>query len=118
MRSTSIPIAAIAVLTLLNANAELTSTVEFPRIGASYQLTFDKSPEGQAWPNEVKIIAKGDGQWYLVEYERTVYPRRRLQKPDSEPTATSEPTPSPTPVITTHRQWINFAVIVAANEVK
>ena len=118
MRPSIIPIAAIAFLTILDAIADPLPRVEFPRIGASYQLTFDKAPEGQSWPNEVKIIAKGDGQWYLVEYERTDHPRRRIQKPDSEPTATSEPTPSPSPVITTHRQWINFAVIVAADEIK
>jgi hypothetical protein len=90
---------------------------QFPRIGAIYQLTFDKQPEGIAWPNQVKIVAKGEGQWYFVEYERTTYPKLKL---DSEPITLPTPTPTPTPdpIVTTERQWINFAVVIAANEIE
>lgn len=107
---------AIILLAAANAIAEPISRFDFPRVGASYQLTYDKRPEGYYWPLEVKIIAKGDGQWYLVEYERTERPHRSITKPGSQNAV--EGSPSPTPAVTVERQWINFALLLAANEKK
>lgn len=107
---------AVLVLASARVGAEPVPKGVFPRIGASYQLTYATTPEGTYWPLEVKILAKGDGQWVLVEYERTDYMRRSIRKPDSQ--AAQEATPSPTPVVTVERKWINFATLLAADEVK
>ncbi|MEI6704806.1 MAG: hypothetical protein WCL71_14935 [Deltaproteobacteria bacterium] len=119
MKNLIIAALAITVLATANASADPTSTNEFPRIGASYQLTYDKRPEGHYCPSEVKIIAKGDGQWNLVEYERTQHPlRRSIVKPASEATPAAQASPTPAPVVTIEQQWINFALILAADENK
>ena len=116
IRTITISTIAIIVLAAASADAEPIQRYEFPRIGGSYQLIYDKRPEGYYWPFQVKIIAKGDGQWYLVEYERTERPHRSITKPDSR--TPSEGSTSPTPVVTVERMWINFALLLAANENK
>jgi hypothetical protein len=120
MKNHLIILLSIVVLTCSEAGANERRIIrenEFPRIGASYELTYDVKPEGHYWPLDVKIIAKGEGQWYLVEYERTEPSSRRvIRKPLSEPTPTPQPTPTPALTVTIERQWINFALLPAANE--
>lgn len=94
----------------------------FPVVGTSYRLIYATRPEGEFWPGEVKIVAKGDGQWVLVEFEHEVTQvvRRRIVSPESgaspEATKTPKTTPPTTPTIITQRKWINFALIVAAEQ--
>ncbi len=111
---------AVLVFTTMRVSAEPVPRSEFPRIGASYRLTYATVPEGAYFPLEVKILAKGDGQWVLVEYERTDFRRTSIRKVGSQAPQepTPSPTPSPTPVVTIERKWINFATLLAADEVK
>lgn len=88
---------------------------EFPTIGGSYRLIYDSKPEGYFWPIEVKIIAAGEGQWYLVEYQIDLTLRRlsSIGKPSEE-----NPAPETQPKIVTERRWLNFSLILAAEEKK
>lgn len=69
---------------------------EFPRLGSSYALRYDK-PSGyaQRWPNEVKILKGGIGEWFLVEFSY-----------NSEPEGKK----------ITEKMWLNFAKVLAAVE--
>jgi hypothetical protein len=109
---------AVLALSIAEASDERLQRSEFPRLGATYSLTFESGQQGYL-PSVVKIIGKGDAQWYFVEYEKTEYPKRRITKnPEAQNSPTPEPTPKPTPTVTTERQWINFALLLAAEEVK
>jgi hypothetical protein len=68
---------------------------EFPKMGYSYSLRYDKpSGSDQWWPNEVKILKGGIGEWFLVEFSHNGPEGKKI----------------------TERMWLNFAKILAAVE--
>lgn len=87
------------VLTLVGLSTAFSE--EFPEVGKSYVVDYAVELVSNP-PREFKIISKGSGSWYLIEYE-ILAPRR-----------VNDPAPAPPP--TTLRKWINFDHILLAEE--
>ena len=88
-----------AVLVLAGFSTALSD--EFPEVGKSYAVDYAVELVSNP-PREFKIISKGSGSWYLIEY--VILPLRR----------SNDPAPAPAP--TAARKWINFDHILIAEE--
>lgn len=74
---------------------------EFPEVGKSYTVEYAVELVSNP-PREFKIVSKGSGSWYLIEY--AILPPRR----------SNDPAPAAAPA--TVRKWINFDHILLAEE--
>lgn len=84
----------------------------FPKVGATYSLSYalERADQSRTWPTLVKIIERGEGLWCLVEWETLISPEDQGIPKES----TSSKPPLSTKV--KERLWINFALLLGAEE--
>ena len=97
--------AAITFALLYTASAQEKG---FPEIGASYYFSYALETPPELRVSKLKIIEKGEAQWYLVEYQPN--PPR-----GSQSNAVVDNTSSQTPAL--RRVWLNLAHVQTARKI-
>ena len=97
--------AAITFALLYTASAQEKG---FPEIGASYYFSFALETPRELRVSKLKIIEKGEAQWYLVEYQ----PNPPKGEQSNE---VGDNTSAQTPAL--RRIWLNLAHVQTARKV-
>jgi hypothetical protein len=80
----------------------------FPVVGKSYEVSYLQMPSGYFWPNKIRILEHGTGEWYLIEFSQ----------PNTEPSNSSrhEKSPNPSMAEKTQKRWMNFSLLLSATQ--
>jgi len=84
----------------------------FPEVGKRYQIEFvsvqqigsEMAQNGVSLPSgiAIKVLARGEHEWCLVEYLRMIGTDKKTQKP----------------ICVKEQYWLNFGVLISAREVE